>query len=724
MLPNCLLAQSTGQLKVDLGVKNGRIEVVQAAFESDIAFPVHTPERLVDLMNEGFYILDSLIRMEQVEWCIPNGACYPFDEFLEDYLVLTETDGAGAAVVNAYFDNFDTWGIDELLEEHLFDILQANWLDGSPLTLTGQGFSEDEFESLSFVFPVKAPLNLEKLTLIWLDKDTLDLKTKHRILGDLSGQLFFENEIQKKLTAYYAHLSFQLDYFIAVDQIRILPYRISRFLIRTKREKDLDKLAYLTLPRPLYKAFFKLNKDSIKLESGPGEYINKFNLLKENQNQVQLLPILAIKEFPLLQAKLSEQAYALNINPTLNELLDGIDPVEQTLYNDLIIKQLDGVVDTTNVQPATPNLSEEDVFESTIMEEEETIRTAKPTYFKRNFIGLGLDYNWNDAFSIKAIYRRQLKAGGVFNLQLAYAFNEAGVSEGGLLFSGNYSKDFLFFNALKKRLLLQLTAHSDFTANRVLRSEALKERRVGGKMHWEIDWFRNLNQSLFQSYLNIADENVKLSNFSEVEKFSSTIFSTELGHIFYVTTPFQLIGTSFKLETNWTLAWATDKEETTTHFFNKGTINLNLNQQLLKGKAIDFSAYAAYSAAKTPDFEQFGHQVARNRGFKQDAVISRNLIGATLEFWTALPRFGNKFSTFNKYLYKHLRFAIFSDFSAYSKSLDNPTTVQLWSPGLGFRLLMPPAQINFDWAIRQTNTSFLEKGSQFSINLIVNSPFQ
>lgn len=723
-----LTAQSAATLQVQLGIENNTIVVTDATFESELTYPTDTKTQLVSLINNGFNTLDSMMRNDATEWCVDQ-ICYPLGDFSEDYLILTEEDGAVEDVVNNYFDNLETWDLRDLFEENLFDILQANVLNGTPLTLIGQEFEDEEYETFNFIFPVKAPIQVDKMNVLWLAKDTLKAKTKCRLLKGLDGQLFFKNNILDRLSNYYSNLSFQPEYFITPEEIRVLPPRVSRFLVKTKVEKEVDKMAYLLLPHREYKAFLKMPKDSIKIESGAGEYIYQYNLLAKANQQFDRLPILPTNTLGQSQAQIVRQGYTLNVLPTLNDLLGTIDISEQHLYLDVVASQVTTKQDTTNVPPATPNVAEGDAFGTNVRSDEFEATDAvadqrRVTDIKRNFIGLGIDFFLQDETRFKAVYQRLMQDGGNLSFELAYAFNESGIAEGGLIFSGRYAKDYLFFNALKKRLAVQLSAGTDFTSNRVFNNTFYKERRTGGSFRTEIDWYRDRNNRLFQSALKLNEEQVNLESFEGTAAIETNIFSTEWNNTFYAISPIKLFTTRFKLENSLKLGWAGINEDTKATFFSTGKIQANLNQKLVKGMAIDLTAYTQWNSSETPFFEQIGHQVNINRGFKQDVVIGRNLLGGTIEFWTPLPRFGDKQSKLNNYFYKHLRLAIFSDFSRYNKVLTSTESVKLWSPGLGLRLIMPPAQVNFDWAMRRSKTEGLGGGSQFSINLILNSPFQ
>lgn len=723
-----LTAQSAATLQVQLGIQNQKIVVTDATFTSELTYPADAKTQLVNLINNGFAVLDSLIKNDSMQWCV-NQSCYPLEEFATDYLILTEEDGEVEEVVSNYFDNLDTWVLSELFEDYLFDILQKTIFTGTPLTLTGQGFEDEDYESFTFTFPVKAPIQVDKINVLWLEQDTLKLKNKNRLLKGLDGQLFFENAILNRLSNYYSNLSFQPEFFITPEEIRVLPPKISRFLVKTNNEKEVDKMAYILLPHRDYKAFLKLSKDSIRIESGAGEYIYPYNLLAKANQQADQLPILPSNTLGQTQAQLVRQGYSLNVVPTINNLLEGIKDEEQHLYLDLVANQVTTNSDTSNVQPATPNVANGDAFGTDVINDEfgateEIADQSTPTDIKRNFIGLGVDFFLQDETRFKVVFQRLLQDRSNLSLEVAYAFNESGIAEGGLVFSGSYAKDYLFFNALKKRLSLQISAGSNFTANRVFNNEFFKERRTGGKVRTEIDWYRDRTNQLFQSYLSLKEEKVALDNFEETAAISTTIFSTEWGNIFYTISPIKLFTTRFKLENSLKFGWTGVNEDSQATYFSTGRIQANLNQKIVKGMAFDFTAYTEWNSPNTPFFEQIGHQVSVNRGFKEDAVIGRSLLGGTIEFWTPLPKFGNKASKLNAYFYKHLRLALFSDFSRYNKVLDEEDAVNLWSPGLGLRLLMPPVQINFDWAFRRSSLNNLSGGSQFSLNLILNSPFQ
>ncbi|MEM1119347.1 MAG: hypothetical protein AAGJ18_02805, partial [Bacteroidota bacterium] len=163
-----LTAQPSATLQVQLGIEHNKIIVTDANFTSEQTYPTDTKAQLVNLLNQGFATLDSLIRRKESEWCV-NESCYTIEEFAEDYLILTEADGEVEEVVDNYFDNLETWVLSELFEDYLFDILQVAMLNGTPLTLTGQEFEDEDYESFNFTFPVKPPIDVDQMNILWLN---------------------------------------------------------------------------------------------------------------------------------------------------------------------------------------------------------------------------------------------------------------------------------------------------------------------------------------------------------------------------------------------------------------------------------------------------------------------------------------------------------------------------------------------------------------------------
>ena len=729
-----LNAQSTATLNIKLGVENGKIVVDSSNLVATLTYPNDAEKQLVQLINTSFSTLDSLIRNDSTQWCAKDGICYGFDEFKEDYLVFTQNEGTGEAVTFSYLDMVDKGEAElpllGLFTENLFYIIQQVVFVDSPIDLTMEEFEEEAYELMHFYFAVKSPINVAKTAVIWLDKDTIKTKAKNRVLKGLDGQLFFNDRISQRLSEYYGGLNFQPSFFLEPTQFRILPPKISRFQVVTDKEEEVDKIAYLLLPHPLYQAFLKLPKDSIQFTGLSGKTIYQFDLLPYFNREVGQLPILPSNSLRQIQAQLFQQGYNLNTSQTPNAPLDGLVPVaEQSLYVDLIVTEMNQDADSTNIEPSTPDLVTDneltaEVNEGDFNSTDELKQKRTLTQFKRNFIGIGADFFLNDETRLKAVFQRLLKDGSNLSVELGYAFNEAGFREGGLVVSGNFSKDYLFFNTLKKRLGLQISAGTNFSANRVFANESFKERRTGGQVRMDIDWFRNQNNRLFQSSLRVKEERVVIENFAAIESFNTNLLTTQWGNIFFITSPVKLFTTRLKLENNLNLGWTTLTETSPTTFFATGLLQANLNQKIVKGMAFDFTLYHQWATVNTPIFEQIGHQVSRNRGFREDAVIGRNLWGGTLEFWTPFPRFGDKNSKVNQYFYQHLRLAIFNDFSQYNQLANFEETVALWSPGLGIRLLMGIAQVNFDWAFRRTPIDTLNGGGQFSLNLVLNSPFQ
>lgn len=710
-----------GLLHVTLGVENGHLIIAESSLENADTYPTDALNQLEALLHQSFIMADSIIRLEGDLQC-QAGYC-------EDYLLLTSQDGIAEEVVDAYFEQGPTWPLKELFEQFLFGIMQREVLNGSPIAVGDLEFEEEDYDFLELTIPVRPPIFLDKLHLIWMDEDTLNYATKERILGDLNGQLFYEAAIRKRLSDYYFRLNFQPEYLIDLPSIRVLPHRIARFIVTTREEAEVDKIAYLLLPNDLFKAFIQVPKADIRIQAEENKFIYNFNILNHYQQRTQALPIVDFENLALFQTQLGQLSYLLDTRPTLNAELGSVAFGEQFLYVDLKANQIDIAPDSTNVPPSTPNLTRDNSFSDGLdnrfgQRNAQVSDSSRLTTLKRNYIGFGIDYNFNDERRLKAVYRRLFRNGINFFLQFDYSYNEAGISEGGLSISGNYSHDYLFFNKLKKRLLVRLSAGTNFTANRIIMGTAIKERRNSAEIYTEIDWLKNQPQSLLQSSLKIADEDIALNTFEEVPFANTNIFSSEWRNIFYrANSPLQFNKRFFKIENTLKVGWSAFGNAMASQFFSTGSINLNFNQQIARGLFLDINAQGVWSSAQTPIFEQAGHRIATNRGFPDDTVIGRNLVGTRVEWWFPFPILGKKDLPINTRFFKNIYIALLGDYTQYSEIIGQTNNIDLWSYGLGLRLKFPTARINLNWALRKSELDNFRSGSQFSVDLVVNTPF-
>lgn len=729
--------QQFGTLTIELAVRNSQLVVGQSTFEANgIAYPDDTEARLVSYINETFSAFDQQLRSDSSLECFANmKANNP--ELLTCYQTLTQVDTNGEGAAMAYVEALPEADIQFDFRQYIFLALTECLWQGSPILLDPDQFDLMNYISLRFPLQIRPPVNPDRINIVWDHQDTLSRRKVKKILRGLEQALWFEKDIKAKLESYYALLNNELEYKIGDTLIQVIPQKISRVLVTTDNAADAAAVFYNLLPTPIYEKYLKIPADSLLItnEFSTQQSYN-FNLFKEGETAFRDLPIFETDVFQIAQMQLNKLNYALTVNPTPSMLFNNLDAgTELEQYLDVVANKIAPAQqeDSSNVHVAAPvpnadgvmGVSGQDnnpnAFGGQRLEDRAKGKTNK---IRRNYLGLGFDYFIQDAVHVNGIYQRKMKDGSNLSAKIGYAFNENGVSNGGVYASGNYFKDFVFFQALKKRVSVQLTANSLFSANRIILEDSLKERRSGGKFQTEIEWFRNISGNLLLSRISLASQKVTLTDFDDIGKLNTTIAFAEIGFFHNYFKNSAQFATRLVLEPTFRLGLNGINSDTASDFYLTSKLRLHFNQNLSQGFSFNLDGHLEFDSKYAPAFEQSALQTNQNRGFKEDAVIGRSSWTLQPEFWIPLPKFGDPTSTINQYLFKYIRIAVFTDISYFDKMLvTQGTTKGFWySPGLGIRFIKFPTQINFDWAYGIAPNEILPGRSQFSINLTLNAP--
>jgi len=740
LLPLFLSAQAEGKLEVFLAIKDGKLVVDTSTFTSDnLPYPADSQTKLVDLLNQNFAHLDSLVDAGAEQWCFPNSVCKPLDAtFKEGYRYLTMTDGKGRMVAvgfddNAMMDGYDL-ALQDFFELYIFDILIENVWAQTPLSIRPDKLGPRNYAKLQFPFSVKPPINTQGFSIIWDGQDTLSKAKTKQILKGLDGQLWFRNTIQNRAEHYFFLSKFQLNYFVADSTVSVSPNRLARIIVKSDRPKEVRRAMYQLLPTPLFKASTKIPLDSLLMDSsgGGGMLSYQFNLLRHFDYQPNPLPKLQTDMLQLTQMQLGKMNYSLRAINTPNGLLDSVPVLDQAFFFDIFANKIknDSPPDTSNVPPPPLTPNEDGItnpsdlatnprsFDNNRLRE---LDKQKPNKERRNFLGFGIDHSFGDGTATRLIYQRLMKDGSTFSAQAGYSFNEDGVENGGFFASGNFFTDYLFFNSLKKKLSLQVTANSTLTANRVFAGTPTKVRRSGGKAKFQLEWFREIKGQQISSSLSMNTQRVEQNDLNDVNLGKTTISFLDIGTTYFFKQPGKQHDAILLIQPELRLGLTGLEQSGGGTKYLTSNITLNWTRTMAKGFGMKFTGYWQHGSDDAPIFEQPSLKTAMNRGFKEDDIIARDLLGSQIECWFPFPRFGNKWSGFNKYLFENVRLAAFADFTQFT-SAPSITSDFLWSPGVGLRFVRFPAQVNFDWAYGIAPDGFNIGKSRFSIGLTLNGP--
>lgn len=728
--------QKFGEFTIDLAIKNHRIVIDSAKFDpKGLTYPVGTKDVLLKFIQESFDQLDVQMRSASNSGCTRSGIV-DFDELSRTYTKITAQDTSGAAAAELYGADFaDDITFD--FTNYLFEILGKCFWEGSPIIINTDNYNALNYMKLSFPLSIRPPVDLGKMLIVWDQRDTLSRNQTKQILKGLDHTLWFKKAILSKIERHYFLLNNILDYTIGDTSILVLPNKIARVLVSTDQPEQVDQIYYNLLPTNLFRRYLKTPKSALTIgDSLSSRPKFNFDLMKQGGLAQGLLPVFETDIFQWHQLQLNKLSYSLKVDATPSTVFKQQDErahLEQ--YIDVIADKIEGAQakDSSNVKVAMPMPNTDGVMgapgqfnpqngmgHQTPMEPSE----RKNPGLRRNYLGLGFGYYIQDAFQVNGIYQRLMKNSSTLSAKFGYTFNEQGTVNGGLFVSANYFQDYVFFNTLKKRMSIQLTANSLFSGNRVFEGESYKERRNGGKILSELEWFKNLNGNQLLSRLSFTAQEVSLSRNLVVDKSSTSISYLELDVVHNYFKNRAQTSTRLLIEPNFKLGWTSANGGKTVNMYTISNLQLRFRQDLPKGFVLSLAGQSEYDSPKTPFFEQFALQNSLNRGFKEDAAIGRFNWTLQPEFWTPVPQLGAKWGKINQFLSQNIRFAVFTDISYIDKvwASNGGKRATWYSPGLGIRYLKSPTQINLDWAYGITDPSLSSPRGQFSINLIVNGP--
>ncbi|MDX2067339.1 MAG: hypothetical protein SFV55_02875 [Haliscomenobacter sp.] len=735
--PFGLWAQQTfGKLTIHLGIKNHRIVIDSATFEDQkLAYPPDTKEVLTKFIQESFDQLDVQMKSNSSSGCL-NSGIVDFSELSRTYSQITALDTSGTVAAQLYgADSGDDIAFD--FTNYLFEALGKCFWEGSPIIANTDDYDALNYMKLSFPLDIRPPIDLDKMLIVWDQKDTLSRNQTKQILNGLDRKLWFKKAILTKIERHYFLLNNILDYTIGDDLILVLPNKIARVQVSTDRVEQVDQVFYNLLPTKLFRQYLKTPRSNLTIgDSLSSRPKFNFDLMKQGGLALGQLPVFETDIFQWHQLQLNKLSYSLKVEATPSTVFQRQDEqahLEQ--YVDVIAEKLADAQakDSSNIKAAMPTPNEDGVLgapgqfnpqngmgHQTPMEPSE----RKKTGLRRNYLGLGFGYYIQDAFQVNGIFQRLMKNGSTLSAKFGYTFNEQGTVNGGLFVSANYFQDYVLFNTLKKRMSIQLTANSLFSGNRVFEGESYKERRNGGKILSELEWFKNLNGNQLLSRLSFTAQEVSLSRSLDVDKSSTSISYLEFDLIHNYFKNRAQTSTRLMIEPNFKLGWTSADGGKSVDLYTISNLQFRFRQDLAKGFVFSLAGQSEYDSPKTPFFEQFALQNSLNRGFKEDAAIGRFNWTLQPEFWTPVPQLGAKWGKINQFLSQNIRFAVFTDISYIDKIwAGNGDKKATWySPGVGIRYLKSPTQINLDWAYGFTEPLQMSAKGQFSINLIVNGP--
>lgn len=335
---------------------------------------------------------------------------------------------------------------------------------------------------------------------------------------------------------------------------------------------------------------------------------------------------------------------------------------------------------------------------------------------KKNYIGFGVQYKPGQSVRLFGLFQRDRL--GLLSSQDALSVKAGAQDEA--LGALNYFSDFLLFNALHRRLSLQLTGKSEFNARRTFSGVETDERRAGGLLHVELEVFRDRANSMLRLYVEGRRATVHLiqneriiskQNLTTLDFGGTYLFEDKLAY-----RPKQL-----RLEPRLRVGLGLARGEPQ---FTSFLLTGNYHQQLPRSMETDITGRAELATSQTPLYElpSLGG-VDVLRGFREDDALGRKLWSLQAELWTPVPGTAGAEDGFAKLLRRQVRLAGFVDVGGVYQTTASQPGVRV-GPGLGARIIYRPAIIKLDWAYGIGDAATTGRGrGRFYFSVGTNLPF-
>jgi hypothetical protein len=597
-------------------------------------------------------------------------------------------------------------------------------------------------EKILLIFQVRDLINFDNVK-IYLPENSgseISNKTKHLILGDLIGELWSKERIERRLRRYLKPLGYDINVKFNCDsypyRIEVKPAKIARITFESEIDSiGIDKCLYFLLQTRLFRKWVhKKDLEAVNVSKN-NDKVHTLNLLKFPDREV---PFLNGEDLQIQKLQLSQLGYTFFLSSTPTSIKSGRDDM---YYRDIRVYKTSSLNETTGKETAGEKKKEKDTEKmeeikmapaisnsNGLIDKNEKITQPRgkfptaedKTSFKdvsnrkrdyRSFVGVGAEYESGQKLRLFASFQHRLKDNSSISVKIGHEDNISG--------SFNYHKDFLFFKGLKqKRLSLQINAHSEQNSNRILNGIETNESREGGKIRSELEWFRDLDGHLLKSYIEINRETVKLkldNGFESRKKFTAL----EIGIFHFFDKPHPTSSDRLQIETFLRFGFPNDSESKFAKFKFKG----NWHHAFSWTFDFDLTGHFELSSQNTPIFElpSLGPKIVR--GASRDAAIGKLLYGIQAEIWTLLPIISRDIDKkFNRFIEGHFRLAFFVDIANISNTNGSEAGYR-WSPGVGLRFLLNHLQISLDWAYGFGSKNSDVSRSRWSLNFKTNSPF-
>lgn len=244
-----------------------------------------------------------------------------------------------------------------------------------------------------------------------------------------------------------------------------------------------------------------------------------------------------------------------------------------------------------------------------------------------------------------------------------------------------YSRDFVFFDALNRRLQLSFRAFSDFTPDRQLPSGTFDERRTGGEAGAILDIWRDLNGHWAQLNARASWRESRLQN-DDLPEIKTRLALLDLGLLYFKSWDGTAASRRIEVQPAVTLGHSDDRDG----IFTRASLDGRYHQFLGAFTQWETRVRAVSAWGPIPDVElpSFGG-IDSVRGHKPDAGLARTIWAVQNELWLPMRLGLGLPDGMQTFLRRSVAFALLGDVGGLHDSRDSFSGVKA-SAGLGLRL--------------------------------------
>jgi hypothetical protein len=318
---------------------------------------------------------------------------------------------------------------------------------------------------------------------------------------------------------------------------------------------------------------------------------------------------------------------------------------------------------------------------------------STPRREQKNFLGGGLEYRPGQG----------IRAFGQFQRKNSFGLDLTQIEAGGMgsgFGSGRYSRDYLFFGALGRRLSVDVNGGSDFQRQRIIGGVLADERRNGGGVRADIEAFRDGPDRQVDVFGEARRDVVSLTPVSTGGSAGATVRQTitslDLGAVVQWRRSLVLHPAMLRIDPRIRLGNPLGDVR-----FGRVHLGARYHQSIAGPVEAEARVQFARATARTPLFERPSLGGSDSvRGFRTDERVGRALWASQQELWLPLPVGGS--SKASQFVRRNMRIASFYDVGGLDAFADSPEANGgrgfRHGAGAGLRVRYQGVIIEADWA--------------------------